>query len=134
MADANYISIFDDEEVNIYDANDTKIVTTRGAVLRGYRDRNEGIYRIPLVKNVQNLNTDTAIVKEPPNRFLQRNPPSFETVNSIYEFRTQAEIVRFVHAGMGYPTQPTLTTAVERGYLASWPGITVAAIRRHFRI
>ena len=36
LADANYISIFDAEEVNIYDANNTKITTTRGAILRGY--------------------------------------------------------------------------------------------------
>ena len=38
FADANYISIFDKEEVNIYDANDTIITVMRGAILRGYRD------------------------------------------------------------------------------------------------
>jgi hypothetical protein len=39
FADANYISIFDQEEVNAYDANTTKITVSRGSVLKGWRDR-----------------------------------------------------------------------------------------------
>ncbi len=35
FAAANYITIFDKEEVNIYDANNTIIAVTRGAILRG---------------------------------------------------------------------------------------------------
>ena len=37
FADANYIVIFDKDEVNIYDANKTTIVVSRGAILRGWR-------------------------------------------------------------------------------------------------
>jgi hypothetical protein len=35
FADANYVAIFDKDEVNIYDANKTTIVVSRGAILRG---------------------------------------------------------------------------------------------------
>ena len=35
FAEANYIMIFDKEEVNIYDVNDTVITVTRGAILCG---------------------------------------------------------------------------------------------------
>ncbi len=35
FADANYVTIFDKDEVNIYDANKTTIVVSRGAILRG---------------------------------------------------------------------------------------------------
>ena len=132
LADAKYISIFGEEEVNIYDANNTKITCTRGAVLRGYRDRNAGVYRIPLVENVQNLNTDTVIVNVPPSRLLQQNPPSYETINSVYELRSQNEIIRFYHAAAGYPTKATWIDAVNRGYFASWPGLKADLIRRHF--
>ncbi len=38
FAAANYITIFDKEEVNIYDANNTIITVTRGAILRGWWD------------------------------------------------------------------------------------------------
>jgi hypothetical protein len=37
FADANYVAIFDKDEVNIYDANKTSIVVSRGAILRGWR-------------------------------------------------------------------------------------------------
>ncbi len=33
---ANYIAIFDKDEVNIYDANKTSIVVSRGAILQGW--------------------------------------------------------------------------------------------------
>jgi hypothetical protein len=38
FAPANYITIFDKEEVNIYDANNTIIAVTRGAILQRWWD------------------------------------------------------------------------------------------------
>ncbi len=35
FVNANYIAIFDKDEVNIYDANKTSIVISHGAILRG---------------------------------------------------------------------------------------------------
>ena len=35
FAEAKYITIFDDEEVNIYDATNTEVNFSRGSVLRG---------------------------------------------------------------------------------------------------
>jgi hypothetical protein len=61
LADNGYIAIFDNEEVRIYDANDTKAVTTKGAVLKGWRTEDD-LYCIPLVPNVKNLNTDTIML------------------------------------------------------------------------
>ena len=37
FAEEDYVQAFDKEQVNIYDANDVEIKTTRGAVLRGWR-------------------------------------------------------------------------------------------------
>jgi hypothetical protein len=37
--DANYITIFDSETVNIYNANDTTITVTNGAILHGWHTR-----------------------------------------------------------------------------------------------
>ncbi len=62
FAAANYITIFDKEEVNIYDANDTIIAVTRGAILRGFICPASGLWHIPLVDMVRNNNTDTVIV------------------------------------------------------------------------
>ena len=61
-ADANYITIFDKDTVNIYDANDMEITATKGAILRGWRDPDINVWRIPLVNMVRNNTTDTVIV------------------------------------------------------------------------
>jgi hypothetical protein len=62
FAATNYITIFDKEEVNIYDANDTIITVSRGAILRGWMDTKSNLWRIPVVEVVRNNNTDTIVV------------------------------------------------------------------------
>ena len=67
FAVADYITVFDKEEVNVYNANDVKITVTRGAILRGWRCPNTGLWRIPLCPtirndNVTNVNTQTVLV------------------------------------------------------------------------
>ncbi len=83
-ADANYITVFDKDEVNIYDANDTVVTVSKGAILRGWRDTNCNLWRIPLVNMVRNLNTDTVLTKRPPSEFLQNRPDPTEAVHSVY--------------------------------------------------
>ena len=41
---AKYITIFDKDMVNIYDATNTKITVLRGAVLRGWRVPSKGLW------------------------------------------------------------------------------------------
>ena len=65
-ANAEHVSIFDEEEVNIYEMSDTTITVSRGSILRGWRDHETGLWRIPLMKNVTNLNTETIGCKSPP--------------------------------------------------------------------
>jgi hypothetical protein len=50
-ADADYITVFDKQQVNVYDVNDVTISVSRGALLRGWRDDN-GLWRIPLLPTV----------------------------------------------------------------------------------
>ena len=78
FAKAKYITIFDEEEVNIYDKTNTEIKTTKGAVLRGWRLPDEGLWRIPLDKNAtaeSNLNTETVKAKESPSNLLKSQLP-----------------------------------------------------------
>jgi hypothetical protein len=132
FADANYITIFDKDEVNIYDANNTTITVTKGAILRGWRDERTNLWRIPLVRMVRNLNTDTALLTRPPSEFLLHRPNPTEAIHSVYELKTQPEIVRYLHAAAGFPTKPTWLKAIKNKQFSSWPGLTVEAVRRHF--
>ena len=43
FAVADYITVFDKEEVNVYDANNVKITVTKGPILRGWRCPSTGL-------------------------------------------------------------------------------------------
>jgi hypothetical protein len=93
FADANYITIFDKEAVNIYDANKTTITVTRGAILRSFKCPTTGMWCIPLVDLVRNNNADTVMVNCPPLEFLQVRPPPTNAIHNVYELKTQPELV-----------------------------------------
>ena len=137
FAQAGYITVFDKEEVNIYDANDVKITVTRGAILRGWRCEETGFWRIPVCPtirshNVTNLNTQTILVKESPSELLPRRPPPTEAIANVFELKTQPELVRYYHAAAGFPTKPTWLAAIKNNQFASWTGLTHDGVRKHF--
>jgi len=93
FADANYIAIFDKDEVNIYDANKTTIVVSQGAILREWRCKQTNLWRVPLVKNILNTNTNTILCDRCPTEFLPDRPPPNEAIHNVYELKTQPELV-----------------------------------------
>ena len=123
FAKAKYITIFDEEEVNIYDATNTEIKTTRGAVLIGWRLPDEGLCRIPLKDNVtdeSNLNTKTVIFNEPLSNLLIIQPLSpLQSINNFYEFKTKPKLVRYYHATAGFPTKPSWIASINNNHYAS---------------
>ncbi len=132
FANANYITIFGKEAVNIYDANETTITVTRGAILCGFKCPMTGMWHIPLVDLVRNKNTDKVIVNCPPSKFLPARPPPANAIYNVYELKTQPELVRYYHAAAGFPTKPTWLKAIKNMQFASWPGLTVDAVNRHY--
>ena len=61
IADANYIAIFNKDQVNIYDANKTTIIVSWGAILRGWRCKKTNLWQAPLIKKILNYNTNTVL-------------------------------------------------------------------------
>ncbi len=132
MADTGYITVFDQEQVKIYDANNTKIIATRGAVINGWRNTGTGMWRVALLPTVSNTNTDTALLDRPPTEFLPNRPPPTEAIHNVYELKTKPELVRYLHAAAGYPTKFTWLKAIKNKQYASWPGLTTDAVKKHF--
>ena len=89
FAEAKYTTFFDEDQVNIYDATNTKVTVLRGSVLRGWRLRDKGLWRIPLVANVKNVNTERIILNKLPSSFLVNNEllPTDKILNA-YEMKT----------------------------------------------
>ena len=62
FAEAGYITIFDDEEVNVYNAQNTKVIVTWQAIIKGWFDKKANLWQMPLVPIVLNNNTNTVQV------------------------------------------------------------------------
>ena len=119
FVEEDYVQVFDKEQVNIYDANDVEIKTTRGALLRGWCVLKEGLWRIPLVKGANqnsNQNTDRVAVSRASQQILQTMPPpTRDVVTNVYELKTKPELVRYYHAAAGFPTKPSWLAAIRNG-------------------
>ena len=55
-----------------------------------------------------------------------------ESANSVYELPSTKEVVRFLHAALGYPTKATLLTTAKHGNLVTFPGLMPENISGHF--
>ena len=82
------MSIYDENEVNIYDGRKSKTIITEETVLKGYRCPREKLWRIPLVKDVQNENIDTLILN---------SKDRLQSLNTRYQVPTTADIVNILH-------------------------------------
>ena len=136
FVEEDYVQVFDKEEVNIYDANDVKITTTRGAVLRGWRVPKEGLWRIPLIEGAcrsSNQNTDTAAISFSPQQILlDLPPPTQDIVSNVYEIKTKPELVRYYHAAAGFPTKPSWLAAIRNNHYRSWHGLDATIASKYF--
>ena len=117
LANNGYTTIFlpGNEGVDVFGANDVVISSTAPPALQGWRD-GRGLWMVPVVD-------DTTI------------SPSLDladTAMSVYELPSTKEVVRFLHASLGHPTQATLLTAAQHGNLVTFPGMTPQNISRHF--
>ena len=92
FVDAGYVTFVDREEVITYDINSTTITVSRDTVLRGKQER-DGLWRVMLVKNVVNLNTDTLIVRVPPTYMLPDCTSIEEAGHNVCRLQTVAERV-----------------------------------------
>jgi hypothetical protein len=123
FADADYVTVLDKNELNIYDGRTTTITISEKAVLKGYRDKQSGLWRIPLKENVANENTDTLLIQRPmPN----------EAISHVFELPSTEKTIAYYHAAAGFPTKETWISAVRAGNYNTWPMLTVKAIQKYY--
>ena len=141
MCDAGYFSVFDGEEVQIYDAETTKVVTSKPPVLKGWRDKISILWRIPLVKRAPGLDdglvTSRALGTRATSWDMKKTysplaPSPSETIANVYQLKTKPEVVRYLHAAAGFPTETTWYAAVKAGNYNSWPWLNPKNVCAHF--
>ena len=62
---AGYVTICDNQEVNIYDGRTVKKIVSEKAVLKGWFCPKYRMWRIPLQPHISNNNTDTLLLNGP---------------------------------------------------------------------
>ena len=127
VADAGYISVFDDEEVNVYDARTTKITTSSEPVMTGWRDKETGLWRVPLKQQINNINEDTVLLTEE-----ETNAIITEIASNVYDLPSVSKVIRYLHACAGFPTKATWLKAIKAKYYASWPMLTERNVKKIF--
>ena len=94
LADNGYTVIFHPHQQGVTVHDDIKLTSSRPAVLQGWRDAS-GMWTVPIVDEADvtpSLNVD-------------------ESAMSVYELPSTKEVVRFLHAALGFPPKATLLIA-----------------------
>jgi hypothetical protein len=141
VLDADYIAIYDKENVNFYNAKTTKINVLEEAVLKGWQCPAAGLWRLPLEENPVNLNTNTLLLDHPTElqsrnrlytvqttkcsrkhiRALLSCSNKEEYIHNVYELHSIERTVRYLHAAAGHPLEDTWVKAVRHGNYNLWP-------------
>ena len=101
--------------VKVYKQDDLSMVEKSPPVLQGWRDA-RGLFMVPIANKAT----------------ISKSLDVQESANSVYELPSTKEVVRFLHAALGFPTKATLLTAAKHGNLVTFPGLTPENISRHF--
>ena len=141
VCDAGYIKVFDSKEVRIYDAKTTKIVTSKPPVLKVWRDTLSRLWKIPIHRQATvphaSLAAEQGTTARPTAWTPQKIhspiiPAPSETIANVYQLKTKPEVIRYLHAAAGFPTESTWYSAVRSGNFTSWPWLTPKNVRAHF--
>jgi hypothetical protein len=135
VLNADYIAIYDKEEVHFYNAKTTKITILEEVVLKGWQCPAAGLWQLPLVENPVNLNTDTLLLDCPTKLQGQNRLHTVQTtkhsgkhiwallsrinkeeyVHNVYKLPGIERTVRYLHAAAGHPPEDTRVKAVRSG-------------------
>ena len=94
--------------MQVYNANDVKINISAEAVLREWRDQ-QGLWRVP-IDDGEDVSLD--------------NEELPEAVHNVSDLPLIEQIIRYLHASIGFPTKRTCIKAIKKGNFIGWPLVT----------
>ena len=100
-----------------------KITVSEEAVLKGWRCKRTGLWRVPLQRNVVNENTDTLIIDRPDPK---------EAFAHYFELPSTEKTIAYFHVCAGFPVKSTWIAAIKAGNYCTWPGLSVKAVEKYF--
>jgi hypothetical protein len=112
MAENGYTTMFrpGNEGVTIHKKGTVTITMTKPPVLQGCK------------RNGANLWTVT----------MQKPSIRQEEAANVYSLPSMGQKIKYPHTTAGYPVEEKWTKAIHAGNYNTWPGLTTAAVRKHF--
>ena len=112
MSDEGYTTIFHpgEEGVTIHDKDSLTITMRTPPVLHGIKTNGDKLWTIA-------SNDDKSTREE---------------THNVYSLPSMTQSIKYLHAAAGFPVKETWLTAIEAGNYVTWPGLTTAAVRKHF--
>ena len=112
MSEEGYTTIFHpgEEGVTVHQKGTVSITTTAPPVLHGYKENGEKLWTI----------SD------------KRQEVKQEEAHNVYSLPSISQSIKYLHAAAGFPVQETWIDAIQAGNYITWPGLTAAAVRKHF--
>ena len=92
--------------VKVYKQDDLSMVEKSPPVLQGWRDA-RGLFMVPIADKAT----------------ISKSLDVHKSANSVYELPSTKEVVRFLHAALGFPTKAILLTAAKKGNLVTFPSL-----------
>ena len=111
-ADEGYTTIFHpgEEGVTIHDKDSLTITMKTPPLLHGIKTNGDKLWTIA-------SNDDKSTREE---------------THNVYSLPSMTQSIKYLHAAAGFPVKETWLTAIEAGNYVTWPGLTTAAVRKHF--
>jgi hypothetical protein len=113
MAESGYTTIFQpgDEGVMFHKGGTLTIMMSRPLVLQGCKKKGETLWTVSVPQTMRKKR---------------------EEVSNMHNLSSISQTIKYHHASAGYPVQDTWITEINAGNYATWPGITSAAVQKHF--
>jgi hypothetical protein len=112
MSQEGYTTIFHPGEqgVTIHEKGTFKIITTKKTVIHGHNINGEKLWTV--------------------SGQIETNKQ--EEANNVYSLPSIQQCIKYLHAAAGFPVKETWLDAIKAGNYVTWPGLTAAAVQKHF--
>ena len=121
-SDDGNVSIFTHDKVQVYKEADVLITCKGKQILIRKRDE-RGRYRIPLMQTRG---------KWRPHTPTKQSKKLLQEANSVYDFPTTEEAIKWMHAVCGYPVKLTWIKAIKAGNFTGWPMLNKRNVAKYY--
>jgi hypothetical protein len=109
-----------------FNATGCEVTLNGKVILQGWCNPQYCLWRVCIIND--GWTTDMKVVDK------DSTPQSDAVTHSLYDCDNTQHLIRFYHACLFSPVVSTLITAINKGYLKDFPGLTSQQVRRYIKI